>query len=1200
MNEDLLKYFKGDTLAANVFPSKYAAQGELTPVTMHKRLAKEFARMEFKHRSHIEMNGAKNLSPYGQKNWEDGGNLTKKQTEDKIFELFDGFRQIIPQGSIMATLGTDTIASLSNCWVEKSPVDSYGGILTTDANLAYYYKRRGGVGVDISELRPNGTNTNNTAKTTTGAVSFMHRFSNTTREVAMAGRRGALMMSMSINHPDIMDFIKIKRDGTSVTGANVSIRLNNDFMKAVENNKDYILRFPVDTSIKELSLNKYDEWYPDWDDGELNYIAKDDVYVKVIKAKEYWEEIVKSAKNHAEPGLMYWDNAIDYDPAAVYSKYKPVSTNPCFTGDNKLLTVDGYKSFWELEDTEFELIDSKGEIKNGKVWKSGYKDIIEVSTWNKHTFKCTPDHLFMTTQGESEAKDLKGKRLLPFYNIKDTYGDFTALGFLQGDSCLGRLSSKSHLGLEVNIGENDEEIKPLFNVEGSETKFYVNGYNILLRKLGFSSEQLPFRELPTSIDTWDIEEIKDFLTGLYSANGSVIKGHRVSFKSTCKRLIEGLQSLLKDKLDIGSYYTTNKAKKIEFYNGEYLCKESYDLNISKFEDVLKFTKDISFVHTYKKESLNELILIKAPLVKNIKPLDRDYVFDFSITEGDNHWGVVAPSNNWSNGFIVHNCGEQYLNANDSCRLLALNLFGFVDNPFTEDAKINVERLYEVSYQHTRMGDNLVDLELEYIQRIIDKIKQDPEDDKIKRGELELWEESYKNTKAGRRIGLGITGLADMLAALNMKYDSKGGMEVIKHVMKLKMEAELDCSIDLAILRGTFEGYNVAKEYSIKGDKVEGTNLFYQTILKEFPEQVARMMEFGRRNVSWSTIAPTGSVSILTQTTSGCEPLFQPFYMRRKKINPSDKSARIDFVDEIGDSWQEFPVLHQKFKEWVLVDCPYCDVNEMSKDELQKAFEKSPWYGSTANDIDWNVRNDIQAILQKYTTNAISSTINLPSTVTEQEVSDIYMNGWKKGLKGQTVYVDGSRSGVLVSNDKKEEVTTFHENHAPRRTKRLEAKLVRFNNNKERWIAFVGLMDGKPYEIFTGRLEDIKIPLKVEEGEIVKVRDEEGKKRYDFEYEEGTLEGIDGIFDNGFWNYAKLVSGMLRHGMPLHFAVDMVSNMSFPEDHINTWKNGVARTLKKFIPDGKAEGMKCNDCASTNVIFQEGCSSCLDCGSSKCG
>ena len=554
--------------------------------------------------------------------------------------------------------------------------------------------------------------------------------------------------------------------------------------------------------------------------------------------------------------------------------------------------------------------------------------------------------------------------------------------------------------------------------------------------------------------------------------------------------------------------------------------------------------------------------------------------------------------------------EQFLQPYDSCRLMAINLFGVVDNPFTKEAKVDYKKLYEISYEQQRMADNLVELEIEYIDRILKKIDSDSEPDLVKDVERNLWKKIQDTAEKGRRTGCGITALGDMLAALGLKYDSAEALAVTDKVMKTKMEAELDCNIDLAITRGAFIGWDNDIEYpksELTGLEIFlKSNKFYQMIKQEYPHQYDRMRKYGRRSVSWSTIAPTGSVSILTQTTSGCEPIFQPFYMRRKKINPNDEGSRVDFVDEIGDSWQEFPILHEKFREWLEVNdelTGYSDAIQegaLDNDWLKDCFEASPWYRSTANDIDWYKRNEMQAILQKYTTNAISSTINLPSTVTEQEVSDIYMSGWKLGLKGQTVYVDGSRSGVLVdSSKKKEELVTFHENHAPKRPKKLMAKVVRFNNNYEKWVAFVGLLDGKPYEVFTGKLENVGVPNDVTVGTIVKVKSS-SNKRYDFIYKGGEVQGISKVTSSNLWNYGKLISGMLRHGMPLQFVVNSVQDLNWEEDHINTWKNGIARALKKFIADGEAEGAKCKECGSENVVFQEGCLTCKDCGSSKCG
>ena len=864
MNNELIQYFNGDELAANVWLSKYAQNGETHPDQMHGRMAKEFARIEKKYIEDENALGEENKKYEAEEFLSKYGKVRSDLTEETIYELFKDFKYIVPQGSIMSTLGTDLIASLSNCWVAESPLDSYAGIHKTDGDLIYYYKRRGGVGIDISNLRPSNTLTNNTAKSSTGAVSFMNRFSNTTREVAMNGRRGALMISMDVNHPDIMDFIKIKRDLTQVTGANISIKLNNEFMKAVENNEDYILRFPCDLPefiFAPDNLN-YNELYK----------GTDNTYIKKIRAKEYWDEIIKSAKEYAEPGLMYWDNMLNNDPAAVYEQYRPICSNPC--------------------------------------------------------------------------------------------------------------------------------------------------------------------------------------------------------------------------------------------------------------------------------------------------------------------------------------GEQFLNANDSCRLMAVNLFSFVENPFTEEAKLDFSNIYKVFYEALRLGDNLVDLEAEYIDRIIEKIKSDPESNEIKQQELNLWIKSKEKCLAGRRVGLGITALGDMLAALNFKYDSDEGLKVIEAVMHTKMEAELDCTIDLAILRGHFDGWDTNLEFEhwqSGGDYHTPQNEFYKMLLDEFPKQCSRMWEYGRRNINWSTVAPTGSVSILTQTSSGVEPLFMPYYMRRKKINPNEVGVRVDFTDQNGDKWQEFAVLHPKFKDWMMswdisTYVGMKNFEDLNQNDLKTLFEVSPWYQSTANDIDWKKRVEIQAILQKYTTNAISSTINLPSTVTYEEVSNIYMYGWKAGLKGQTVYVDGSRSGVLVSTDTKPQNNSFEYKDALKRPKELDGEMFITVANGQKYKVIVGSIDGKPYEVFASLyVEEDGKPRK---GKIIK----EKKNLYNF-YSSGEVLYVTADMTDEEAIITRLASMSLRHGANIKFIVEQLNKSN---GNITSFGKAVARILKKYIPEGESSTLKCEDCGSTNVVFEEGCSKCKDCGSSKCG
>jgi ribonucleoside-diphosphate reductase alpha chain len=828
-----LSYFKGDELAATTWINKYAVKksdgtySELTPDDMHQRMAKEFGRVEARYNK--VKTTTEGLSVYGKDR--------KKLTEKAIYNLFKDFKYVIPQGSVMFGLGNnEIIASLSNCVVIPPVYDSYGGIFYTDQQMAQLFKRRCGVGVDLSELRPKDARVSNAAGSTTGAVSFMNRFSGTTREVAQNGRRGALMLTMDIAHPDIEEFITIKQDLTKVTGANISIRLSDEFMTAVENEDTYTLRWPIE--------------------------SKDPKYTKEIDAKELWNTVIKSAHNTAEPGLIFWDRQHHYSTSSLYPGFKNSSTNPC--------------------------------------------------------------------------------------------------------------------------------------------------------------------------------------------------------------------------------------------------------------------------------------------------------------------------------------SEIAMQGGDSCRLIAVNLFSFVDNPFTEQASFDHKKFYEVVYESQRLMDDLVDLELEAVDKILNKIEGDPEPDNIKKDEIETWKLLQETGKKGRRTGLGFTALADAMAALGLKFDSSEAIAEVDKLMKTKISAEFDSSIDMAIERGQFEVFNRT---------VEDTSEFVQMLQEEFPDMYTRMMNYGRRNISISTVAPTGSLSMLAQVSSGIEPVFMTSYKRRRKINQDDKNAKVDFVDDLGDAFEEFTVYHRKVEEWMKVS----GETDMSK---------SPYAGATASEIDWKKRVELQALVQKYTTHSISSTINLAADVTEELVGDIYMQSWKQGLKGITVYRDGSRSGILIADDKKETEDNDYKSEVGfiKRPKRIEAEIVRFHNDSEKWLAVVGLIDGRPYEIFTGKMKDaFNLPQWLEKGWVIKNRDENGEARYDFQYLDGegykiTIEGLSRSFDKEFWNYAKLISGILRHKMPMNYVVDLIQNLNMYDDHINTWKNGVARALKRYVPDGTAAAdKKCNECGDPEgVIYSEGCLQCVSCGHSKCG
>lgn len=828
-----VEYFKGDDLAARVWVNKYALKDsdgniyEKTPNDMHRRIASEIARIEARY-----------------------NNPMSKQ---EVFEAIKDFKYIVPQGSPMAGIGNPyQIASLSNCFVigNDGDSDSYGGIMKIDQEQVQLMKRRGGVGHDLSHIRPKGSPVKNSALTSTGIVPFMERYSNSTREVAQDGRRGALMLSVSINHPDAEDFINAKMEQGKVTGANVSVRMDDAFMQAVKDGINYEQKYPI--------------------------FSDNPMYSHEINAGKLWKKIVHNAWKSAEPGILFWDTIIKESVPDCYADlgYKTVSTNPC------------------------------GEIP-----------------------------------------------LCPY---------------------------------------------------------------------------------------------------------------------------------------------------------------------------------------------------------------------------------------------------------DSCRLLAINLFSYVEQPFTKDATFNFELFTKHINIAQRIMDDIIDLELEKVDAIIAKIDADPQSDEIKAVEKNLWLNIQRKAEEGRRTGIGITAEGDMLAALGIKYGSEEGTEFSVKIHKTLAIEAYRASVNTAKERGAFKIFDSEREKN---------NPFILRLKEEDEKLYYDMLEYGRRNIALLTIAPTGTTSLMTQTTSGIEPVFLPVYKRRRKVNPNDKDVRIDFVDEVGDSWEEYVVFHHRFKQWMEVNGIDTDKN-YSQEELNKIVKKSPYYKATSNDVDWLSKVRMQGAVQKWVDHSISVTINLPNDATEDLVDKLYMEAWQAGCKGVTVYRDGSRSGVLISNEenKEEEQDTL----TPFPTKRpeiLDADVVRFQNSKDKWIAFIGLIDGKPYEIFTGFADDedgILIPRWVNEGFIIKARNEDGSSRYDFQYKnkrgyKTTIEGLSHKFNPEFWNYAKLISSTLRHGMPIEKAVDLINSLQLDTESINTWKNGVARALKRYVADGtEAKKQKCENCNSTSLIYQEGCLTCKDCGSSKCG
>ena len=828
-------YFTGDELAAKVWVNKYALKDglgniyELTPADMHRRLAREICRIENKYPNPL--------------------------TEDELFGLFDHFKYIIPQGSPMTGIGNDhQISSLSNCFVIgiDGQADSYGGVIRIDEEQVQLMKRRGGVGHDLTHIRPKDSIVKNSALTSTGLVPFMERYSNSTREVAQEGRRGALMLSVSIKHPDSESFIDAKMIEGKVTGANVSVKIDDDFMKAAINGTTYTQQYPVDTT---------------------SPIVKKD-----INATQLWKKIIHNAWKSAEPGVLFWDTILKESVPDCYADlgFKTVSTNPC------------------------------GEIP-----------------------------------------------LCPY---------------------------------------------------------------------------------------------------------------------------------------------------------------------------------------------------------------------------------------------------------DSCRLLAINLYSYVVNPFTPDAYFNYILFRRHAALAQRIMDDIIDLESEKIEKILEKITADPESDEIKHAEKHLWEKIQEKTLQGRRTGVGITAEGDMIAALNLRYGTEEATDLAEEIQKTLALAAYRSSVQMAKERGAFEVYDAKREFN---------NPFISRLREADPELYNNMLSYGRRNIACLTIAPTGTTSLMTQTTSGIEPVFMPVYKRRRKVNPNDPNARVDFVDETGDTFEEFSVFHHKFVTWMIAN-GYSPIKKYADDEIAHMVQKSPYNKATSNDVDWLQKVKMQGRIQKWVDHSISVTINLPFDATEELVNELYVQAWQCGCKGCTVYREGSRAGVLVSvNEKKKKKET--ECMEPPvimaiRPRELEADVVKFQNNKDKWIAFIGLLNGRPYEIFTGLADDeegIMLPKNVSKGSIIKSYDETNRKHYDFQFKNKrgyklTMEGLDEKFNPEFWNYAKLISGVLRYGMPIDQVVKLVQGMDLKDENINNWKNGVERALKKYLPDGsEAKGQKCPNCGLETLVYQEGCLLCTNCGASKC-
>lgn len=1321
-------YFGGDELATQVWINKYCLKDsdgnlyEKNPDDMHRRLSKELARIERKYPNPL--------------------------SEEKIYETLKGFKRIVPQGSPMAGIGNDfQVTSISNCFVigNEKDADSYGGIFKLDQEVAQLQKRRAGVGMDLSFIRPKGTPVKNSAITSTGVVPFMERYSNTTREVAQDGRRGALLESISIKHPDSEDFIDAKMIKGKVTGANVSIRIDDEFMDAAINDKSYITQYPVDSKnpkiTKEIDAKKlwkkiihnawkcvpYDTEIPIYENGVFKIIKIGDLCENKNKNHKY-EAIslnlhtLKISKKTITDFQKYKNNKKVF-------KLKTKSLKSVSATNDHILYVLRDEKVYNIPISQIKIgdylicskqikldnshndeveLDVKYFNNNSSVYFDNFKEVLNndniIKTLGsyKKTKKAT-QYIYCGKLPVKEYLKIKDKikpqnlKILPnFSGNKNVYIDqkykltenlmkFIGIWYAEGSY------HGNSLRLHININEF-EDYKYIF--EYVKNKFHLNytleRKNKSLTVCFFSSFLINLMKsmgvlynnkekiIPNQFFSLSKKLIASFLSGLYSGDGTC-SGGIISISQSNKKMMKDIQTLLL-VFNIHSKLYVSEKKGIKIINKKKCnIKNNYKIDIYK-EFNKTFYSEISFLLKeknkllkknittsidffsipLKKETFNKLRLFsrkktskrliesnKKNHIIDKKIYENDVFYDevievredkkqnyvYDITVKDNHTFIlansIAISNSAEPGLLFWNniinesipdcyadlgfkttstnpCGEITLCPSDSCRLLAINLYGYVNNPFTPDSSFNWDLFKNDAVIAERLMDDIVDLELEKIDKIIEKIENDPEEPHIKEAELNLWKNIKDKAERGRRTGLGITGEGDMLAALGYTYGTDEGNKFSEKIHKQLKHSAYYSSVIMAKERGPFPMYDSEREKN---------NPFILRIKKEDPDLYNLMLKHGRRNIALLTIAPTGSVSLLTQTTSGIEPVFLPAYKRRVKINPNDKNSRVDFTDEIGDHWMEYLVFHYNFKTWLEQNGYDVDeVKAMKMSEVQEIIKKSPYYKATSNDVDWVKKVEMQGLIQQHVDHSISVTVNLPNDVTEETVAKVYETGWRSKCKGITVYRDGSRSGVLISDDDKKEVVKneiFNDNHAPKRPKRLKADIVRFQNNLEKWVAVVGKLDDRPYEFFTGRLQNglSELPTTIEQCEVVKkiLYDDQGNrtKRYDIEYidsngEKVIYEGINQTFDPEYWNYAKLISSVMRHGMPTSYIYELVRSLNLNDEHLNTWKAGVERVIKRYIKDGeKTKDIKCPECGSKNLEFKEGCLTCVDCGSSKC-
>lgn len=1123
------EYFCGDELPASVWSEKYGLRDaadtlvETSPDDMHWRIARELGRVE-------------------------ESKFDKPYSVEFIYDRLRDFNEIIPQGSPMYGIGNPQFVSLSNCFVCSPPTDSYGGIMLTDQQMVQLCKRRGGVGTDISEIRPDSMPTTNSARRATGIVPFMERFSNSIREVAQKGRRGALMLTLSVHHPQVLDFTRVKLDPTKVTGANVSIRLTDEFLNAVEADAEYEQRWPVDSSSPTVSRR--------------------------VRAREVWEEIVRCAHARAEPGLLFWDQILRESPADCYPQFRTVSTNPCQPKWALLLTPNGLRTMGEIREGDA-VWSEDGWTKVRRKWSTGVKKVYRYRTTSGVVY-ATDNHR-VVEGGEkvelSAAEAIDGLSGPPFVGFEhDPQAVMDGLYFGDG-------ASNYHHSEVLYIGKDDQcyfdsEVAPFISekFEGFGSKYAWRVVSSLTSSdLALAHE----KRVPLVYKQGSPKEVASFLRGLFSANGSVVR-NRVTFKTNSRQLVEDVQTLL-SSLGIASYYTTNKAHDVEFANGIYTCRESYDINVTR--DREKFARLIGFVHPHKTEKLTRAVAEttvsgKQKMTHDVIATDfvsEEEVFDIEV-EGTHH-------TYWHGGHNVSNCSEIALSVLDSCRLLVVNFFACVRNPFVRrKAEFNFDLLYELAYVGQRLMDDIVDLEVECVDRVLGKIATDPEPDDVKAVETAMWQRVRAAAIDGRRTGLGPTAIGDALAALGVGYGTEKSVALVDRFYRTLKLGAYRASVDMAKELGPFPAWDAAKEKECP---------FLLRIRDEDPELYADMQKHGRRNIALLTTAPAGSVSILTGprpyfgTTSGFEPLFRDRpYTRRKKVNHAEKDVRIDFTDQNGDQWTEYPVFHSKLRMWMEVTG-------------ETDWTKSPYHGFCAEDIDWRQRVKLQAAAQRHVDHAISSTVNLPNEVSVEKVAEIYETAWKAGCKGITVYRDGCRTGVLV--DAKQVKTggdRIDKTTAPKRPKELPCDVHRTTVKGTPHTVFVGLLGGDPYEVFAlvGAVEEAAAGC---DGGVL---EKKSRGVYRFLCGEAVVDITEQLTDEQA-AVTRLASTALRHGTDVGFVVHQLEKV---RGDLTGFAKAVARVLKKYVNDGtKVSGEKCGRCDSDELVRQEGCVTCRACGWSKC-